>query len=81
MGVTVACCNSCQFWSKQNDVQGECRVKPPVAVGVPQQDLSGQTRVGVMSFFPVTAINCWCGEHPKRAKEYKDTINLMGEMQ
>lgn len=72
-----SCCSSCQFWSQQNEAQGECRVKPPIAIAVPQVDLSGQTRLGVTTIFPVTAVNCWCGEHPKRAQEYEDALNKM----
>lgn len=53
-------CETCRYWQKSEKElkQGECRINPPSATPIPSQQ-----GVALMSYYPVTAPDNWCGQH------------------
>jgi hypothetical protein len=55
-------CRNCTSYHALNDEGGHCRFNPPQATMMMTQDLTGQTRPVVLSYFPETAAANWCSQ-------------------
>lgn len=78
-------CSSCPCWNpvaamkSQNPADadgGQCRLKPPVNFLMPVRTLKGD-ELGVNAFWPATAANQWCEQHPERALKTRQMLERL----
>ena len=66
-------CSTCLYWYRKDRNEGECRAQQPVPMMVPVQGgLVGNPQVGMMSFFPTTRGDIWCGMHQRFGRKGVD---------
>lgn len=58
-------CASCAHYFPDGTQGGHCRRSPPTAFYLPQKSPIGQTQLALMSSYPPTLPDRWCGEHPE----------------
>lgn len=54
-------CKFCNFWDKNNEEMGKCRIDPPRSELVPTQGVAGPG-LSVVTFHPETRPDGWCGK-------------------
>lgn len=55
-------CKTCVSWNKGENNRGQCRSQVPRAELIPVQGIGGQG-LSVVTFWPETSANDWCGDY------------------
>lgn len=73
--IRVGECFTCVYWKSEDGNEGECRAHCPVPVLTPVgSPLAGKPQLGMMSFFPTTRRDIWCGMHQRFGRKGVDEV-------